>query len=79
MDPIIQQINRTNDEDREPQDMYGIILSDIVEDFIRPIEFEIFPPPTIQDVEILLKIPSNKINKPEIKIKQYLCSRGMDC
>ena len=31
MDPIIQQINRTNDEDREPQDMYGIILSDIVE------------------------------------------------
>jgi hypothetical protein len=31
VDPIIQQINRTNEEDREPQDMYGIILSDIVE------------------------------------------------
>jgi hypothetical protein len=31
VDPIIQQLNRTNDEEREPQDMYGIILSDIVE------------------------------------------------
>lgn len=31
VDPIIQQINKTNDEEREPQDMYGIILSDIVE------------------------------------------------
>jgi hypothetical protein len=31
IDPIIQQINRTNEEEREPQDMYGIILSDIVE------------------------------------------------
>jgi hypothetical protein len=31
IDPIIQQLNKTNDEEREPQDMYGIILSDIVE------------------------------------------------
>jgi hypothetical protein len=31
VDPIIQQLNRTNEEEREPQDMYGIILSDIVE------------------------------------------------
>lgn len=31
VDPVIQQIIRTNDEEREPQDMYGIILSDIVE------------------------------------------------
>jgi hypothetical protein len=31
VDPIISQVNRTNDEEREPQDMYGIILSDIVE------------------------------------------------
>jgi hypothetical protein len=31
VDPIIQQINRTNEEERAPQDMYGIILSDIVE------------------------------------------------
>jgi hypothetical protein len=34
VDPIIQQINRTNEEERAPQDMYGIILSDIVE-FIK--------------------------------------------
>jgi len=31
VDPIIQQINKTNEDEREPQDMYGIILSDIVE------------------------------------------------
>jgi len=31
VDPIIQQINKTNEVEREPQDMYGIILSDIVE------------------------------------------------
>ena len=31
VDPIIQQLNRTNEEEREPQDMYAIILSDIVE------------------------------------------------
>jgi hypothetical protein len=31
VDPIIQQLNRTNDEERAPQDMYAIILSDIVE------------------------------------------------
>ena len=34
VDPIISNINRTNDEEREPQDMYAIILSDIVE-FIK--------------------------------------------
>jgi hypothetical protein len=28
---MVQLINKTNEEDREPQDMYGIILSDIVE------------------------------------------------
>lgn len=31
IDPVITQINRSNDEEREPQDMYGIILSDLVE------------------------------------------------
>ena len=31
IDPVITQINRTNDADREPQDLYGIILSDVVE------------------------------------------------
>lgn len=31
IDPVITQINRTNDEEREPQDLYGIILSDLVE------------------------------------------------
>ena len=31
IDPVITQINRSNDEEREPQDLYGIILSDIVE------------------------------------------------
>ena len=31
IDPIITQINRTNDNEREPQDLYGIILSDLVE------------------------------------------------
>lgn len=31
VDPIIQQINRTTEEEREPQDMYSIILSDIIE------------------------------------------------
>lgn len=31
IDPIIQQVNKTNEVEREPQDMYGIILSDIVE------------------------------------------------
>lgn len=31
IDPIITQINRSNDEEREPQDLYGIILSDVVE------------------------------------------------
>jgi hypothetical protein len=31
IDPIITQINRSNDEDREAQDLYGIILSDITE------------------------------------------------
>jgi len=31
VDPMVQLINKTNEEDREPQDMYGIILSDIVE------------------------------------------------
>ena len=31
IDPIIQQLNRTNDDEREPQDMYAIILSDIIE------------------------------------------------
>lgn len=31
IDPVISNINKTNDEEREPQDMYGIILSDIVE------------------------------------------------
>jgi hypothetical protein len=31
VDPMIQKINQTNDGEREPQDMYGIILSDIVE------------------------------------------------
>jgi hypothetical protein len=34
VDPIVQQMNKTNDDEREPQDMYGIILSDIVE-FIK--------------------------------------------
>ena len=34
VDPIIQQLNKTNEEEREPQDMYAIILSDIVE-FIK--------------------------------------------
>jgi len=31
IDPVITQINRTNDSEREPQDLYGIILSDVVE------------------------------------------------
>jgi len=31
IDPVIQQINKTNIKGREPQDMYAIILSDIVE------------------------------------------------
>lgn len=31
IDPIVTQINRTNDIEREPQDLYGIILSDIAE------------------------------------------------
>ena len=31
IDPVITQINRTNDVDREPQDLYGIILSDVTE------------------------------------------------
>lgn len=31
IDPVITQINRTNDIDREPQDLYGIILSDLAE------------------------------------------------
>lgn len=31
IDPVITQINRTNDVEREPQDLYGIILSDVVE------------------------------------------------
>jgi hypothetical protein len=31
IDPVITQINRTNDVDREPQDLYGIILSDVAE------------------------------------------------
>jgi hypothetical protein len=34
VDPIIHQLNKTNDKEREPQDMYGIILSDIIE-FIK--------------------------------------------
>jgi hypothetical protein len=34
IDPIIHQLNKTNEKDREPQDMYGIILSDIIE-FIK--------------------------------------------
>ena len=31
IDPVITQINRSNEEEREPQDLYGIILSDLVE------------------------------------------------
>lgn len=31
IDPIITQINRLTDKEREPQDMYGIILSDVIE------------------------------------------------
>jgi hypothetical protein len=31
IDPVITQINRTNDVEREPQDLYGIILSDVAE------------------------------------------------
>ena len=31
IDPMINQISRTNEVEREPQDLYGIILSDIVE------------------------------------------------
>jgi hypothetical protein len=31
VDPMVQMINKTNEQDRDPQDMYGIILSDIVE------------------------------------------------
>lgn len=31
IDPVITQINRTNDVEREPQDLYGIILSDVTE------------------------------------------------
>jgi len=31
IDPVISNINRTNDEEREPKDMFGIILNDIVE------------------------------------------------
>jgi hypothetical protein len=31
IDPVITQINRSTDEEREPQDLYGIILSDLVE------------------------------------------------
>lgn len=31
IDPVITQINRTNDVEREPQDLYGIILSDVIE------------------------------------------------
>jgi hypothetical protein len=34
IDPIIKQINRSIEAEREPQDLYGIILSDIVE-FIK--------------------------------------------
>ena len=34
IDPVIQQINKTNIKGREPQDMYAIILSDVVE-FIK--------------------------------------------
>lgn len=31
IDPVITQINRTNEVEREPQDLYGIILSDVTE------------------------------------------------
>jgi len=31
VDPIIQQLSKTNEKEREPQDMYGIILSDVME------------------------------------------------
>lgn len=34
VDPIIQQLSKTNEKEREPQDMYGIILSDVME-FIK--------------------------------------------
>ena len=34
VDPLVLQINRSADAEREPQDLYGIILSDIVE-FIK--------------------------------------------
>lgn len=34
IDPMINQISRTNEAEREPQDLYGIILSDVVE-FIK--------------------------------------------
>jgi hypothetical protein len=34
VDPIIQQLSKTNEKEREPQDMYGIILSDVIE-FIK--------------------------------------------
>jgi hypothetical protein len=34
VDPIIQQITKANEDERVPQDMYGIILSDILE-FIK--------------------------------------------
>jgi len=34
IDPVIMQMNRSNESEREPQDLYGIILSDVVE-FIK--------------------------------------------
>jgi hypothetical protein len=66
VDPIIQQINRTNDEEREPQDMYGIILSDIVE-FVKINGLKKYPlkesDPEKRYVELVCLIFNNYIKK----------------
>ena len=66
VDPIIQQLNRTNEEEREPQDMYGIILSDIVE-FVKLNGLKKYPlketDPEKRYVELICLIYNDYIKK----------------
>jgi len=71
VDPIILQLNKTN-EDREPQDMYGIVLSDIVE-FIKINGLKKYKISNgsidIKFIELACEIYNDYINKNEYKFK----------
>jgi hypothetical protein len=69
IDPVITQINRTNDEEREPQDMYGIILSDLAE-YIKVTGLQKYGLKTIGEEDRYIEL-INEIYKQYIKRNGY--------